>query len=107
MSETLDMPIPSATSSIAETSSGSNEGDTGRPRMTASGQADLSIRHPSRPPSLKSTKPEEPRARESSENLLMSETRVSREADRRYLCLRPSGGATSSSSDRPGGALRP
>lgn len=61
----LGMPIPSATSSMAATSSGSNSGDRGRPSMTASGQAALSSLQPSSPPSRKSTNAEVPAARES------------------------------------------
>ena len=107
MSEMLDMPIPSATSRMAETSSGSNSGDTGLPSITASGDAALSIRHPSRPPSRKSTNAADPALLESPENLAMLPRSSSGGAPRRYLCLSPSGGATSSSRDRPGGAARP
>ena len=71
MSETLDMPMPSATSRMPATSSGSNSGDRGRPRITASGAAALRRVQPWRPPSLKSTNADVPEARESAEKRAM------------------------------------
>ena len=101
MSEMLDIPIPSATSRMSSTSFGSNSGETGRPRITASGALRLSSLQPSAPPSLKSTKVTAPDADESAENLLMLKAISSSGASLRYLCLSPSGGATSSWSDMP------
>ena len=107
MSEMLDMPMPSATSNMDPTSSGSNPGDTGLPRMTASGQFALSSLHPSNPPSRKSTNVLEPELPESLEKRAISLPILSDGVSLRYRCFRPSGGATSSSSDIPSGIVRP
>ncbi len=107
MSAIPDTPMPSATSRIAATSSGSNSGDSGRPRTTASGEASLSIRQPSAPPSRKSTNAADPLEREAAAKASMLRRSSPGGASLRYLCLRPSGGATSSSRLRPGGASSP
>lgn len=107
MSEGLGMPIPSAASRMVATSSGSNSGETGLPRTTASGALRPSMRHPSAPPSRKSTNVVDPQDLESAEKRRMDASRTSGGVFLRYLCLRPSGGATSSSSDMPGGTSRP
>ncbi len=107
MSEMLEIPIPSAMSRISSTSAVSRSSETGRPRITAPGDAERRSLHPSDPPSRKSTNDREPAFIESSENLDMDSFRTSGEVSRRYLCFSPFGGATSSCNPIPSGILRP
>lgn len=107
MSDGLGIPMPSAVSRMDATSSGSNSGAVGLPRITASGALRLSMRHPSAPPSRKSTNVVDPDDRESAAKRRMEASRTSGGVLLRYLCFRPSGGATRSSRDMPGGTSRP
>ncbi len=103
----LEIPIPSAMSRIDRTSSESKPPDRGRPRITAPGDASRRSLHPSKPPSRKSTKDSDPLAAESAENRDIDPLIISGGASRRYLCLSPFGGATSSSSPMPFGTRNP
>ena len=75
--------------------------------MTASGQDSLSILQPSAPFSLKSTNAALPWEADDSPKRRIERDSRSGGVSRRYLCLSPSGGATSSSRDSPAGTLRP
>ena len=74
---------------------------------TSNPQLLLSILHPSAPPSRKSAKVLDPFLRESFPKRAMSLSRIDAGVSRRYLCFRPSGGATRSERDIPGGMDSP